>query len=113
MLKGMRAEPGKTIDDTFKGVGAIFGEAKASMSATDPHKESVLSSVTGGATARRKLAFNLGVDRRWLPRQARSVRPAPMWGSPSSPVAQASPSARWDQPQLRTMLRDKTAAQLE
>jgi hypothetical protein len=32
------------------------------MNATDPRQDSVLASVTGGATARRKLAFNLGVD---------------------------------------------------
>src|SRR5262249_57808943 len=34
----------------------------AAIKATDPHKEGVLASVTGGSTARRKFAFNLGVD---------------------------------------------------
>src|SRR6186997_3153803 len=104
--KDLVTEPGKTIGDTFKGVGAIFGEAKASMSATDPHKESVLASVTGGATARRKLAFNLGVDPNttFPPLNDELTRVATasavgetganvVWGSPSSPVAQASPSA--------------------
>ena len=32
------------------------------MNATDPHGDSMLASVTGGAAARRKLAFDLGVD---------------------------------------------------
>jgi hypothetical protein len=60
--KDLVTAPGKTIGDTFKGVGNIFGSAGASMSATDPHKEGVVASLTGGATARRKLAFAFGVD---------------------------------------------------
>lgn len=60
--KDLVTAPGKTIGDTFRGVGNIFGSVDASMSATDPHKEGVLASVTGGATARRKLAFAFGVD---------------------------------------------------
>src|SRR5262249_45167905 len=54
--------PGKTIGDTFRGVGHIFGAADASMHATNPRQASLLASVTGGAMARRKLAFELGVD---------------------------------------------------
>ncbi|HEX2447617.1 MAG TPA: hypothetical protein VHK26_05460 [Methyloceanibacter sp.] len=60
--KDLVTAPGKTIGDTFKGVGNIFGSAGASMSATDPHKEGVVASLTGGATARRKLAYSFGVD---------------------------------------------------
>ena len=60
--KDLVTAPGQTISDTVKGVGRIFGSADASMKATDPHKETILASVTGGATARRKLAFDLGVD---------------------------------------------------
>jgi hypothetical protein len=60
--KDLVTAPGKTIGDTFKGVGNIFGSAGASVSATDPHKEGVVASLTGGATARRKLAYAFGVD---------------------------------------------------
>ena len=60
--KDLVTAPGKTIGDTFRGVGHIFGAADASMHATDPRQDSVLASVTGGAMARRKLAFELGVD---------------------------------------------------
>jgi hypothetical protein len=60
--KDLITAPGQTIGDTFRGVGHIFGSAKAAMKATDPHKEGVLASVTGGSTARRKFAFDLGVD---------------------------------------------------
>jgi hypothetical protein len=60
--KDLVTAPGQTIGDTFKGVGNLFGSVDASMSATDPNKEGVVASVTGGATARRKLAFDFGVD---------------------------------------------------
>lgn len=60
--KDLVTAPGKTIGDTFKGVGNLFGSVDASMAATDPNKEGVLASVTGGATARRKLAYDFGVD---------------------------------------------------
>ena len=60
--KDLVTAPGKTIGDTFNGVGNIFGSVDASMAATDPHKESVVASITGGATARRKLAYDFGVD---------------------------------------------------
>ena len=60
--KDLVTAPGKTIGDTFKGVGNMFGSVDASMAATDPHKEGVVASVTGGATARRKLAYDFGVD---------------------------------------------------
>jgi hypothetical protein len=123
--KDLVTEPGKTIDDTFKGVGAIFGEAKASMSATDPHKESVLASVTGGATARRKLAFNLGVDPNTtfppLNDELTRVATASAVGETGANVGLAfvtggagmAISVGGTSQQLRTMLRDKTAAQLE
>ena len=123
--KDLVTEPGRTIGDTFKGVGAIFGEAKAKMSATDPHKESVLASVTGGATARRKLAFNLGVDPNTsfppLNDELTRVATASAVGETGANVGLAfvtggagiAISVGGTSQQLRTMLRDKTAAQLE
>ena len=60
--KDLVTAPGQTIGDTFRGVGHIFGSADATMNATDPHGDSMIASVTGGASARRKHAFNLGVD---------------------------------------------------
>jgi hypothetical protein len=54
--------PAQTIGDTARGVGHIFGTARATMNATDPHGDRIIASVTGGASARRKQAFNLGVD---------------------------------------------------
>src|SRR5215813_1831163 len=60
--KDLVTNPTQTIGDTVRGVGHIFGSAQATMNATDPHGDSMLASVTGGASARRKNAFNLGVD---------------------------------------------------
>jgi hypothetical protein len=39
--KDLITAPGQTIGDTFRGVGHIFGSAKAAIKATDPHKEGV------------------------------------------------------------------------
>jgi len=60
--KDLVTAPGRTIGDTMRGVGNFFGSVDASVAATDPHKEGVVASVTGGATARRKLAYDFGVD---------------------------------------------------
>jgi hypothetical protein len=60
--KDLVTAPGKTIGDTFKGVGNLFGSVDASMAATDPNKEKLIPSLTGGATARRKLSYDFGVD---------------------------------------------------
>ena len=60
--KDLVTAPGRTIGDTISGVGNLFVSVDASVAATDPHKEGVVASVTGGATARRKLAYDFGVD---------------------------------------------------
>ena len=102
--KDLVTAPGKTIGDTFKGVGNLFGSVDASMAATDPNKEKLIPSLTGGATARRKLAYDFGVDPntrfsplddelQGSPPPTPSARPPPMPGLPSSPAAPASPSA--------------------
>ena len=60
--KDLVTAPGRTIGDTVRGVGNLFGSVDAAMGATDPNKEGVVASVTGGATARRKIAYDFGVD---------------------------------------------------
>jgi hypothetical protein len=60
--KDLVTAPARTIGDTVRGVGNLFGSVDASMAATDPHKEKLIPSLTGGATARRKLAYDFGVD---------------------------------------------------
>jgi hypothetical protein len=123
--KGLLTQPGKTIADTFKGVGNMFGSVGASMKATDPHREGVLASVTGGAEARRKLAFDLGVDPytsfQPLDDQLRRLATASAVGDTGANVglgfvtgpAGIAIGATGTSQQLREALRDKTAAQLE
>lgn len=60
--KNLITEPGKTVTDTAKGFGKWFGRAGASMSATDPDREGMLASVSGGSSARRQLAYDFGID---------------------------------------------------
>jgi hypothetical protein len=117
--------PGQTVSDTFKGVGRMFGSANASMNATDPNKETILASVTGGATARRKLAFDLGVDPNTsfapLSAELKRLATASAVGETGVNVGlsfDAGPagiaiSAGGTSNTLREMLRDKTAAELE
>jgi hypothetical protein len=60
--KDLVTAPGKTVSETWKGVGGWFGRVDASMSAKDPNREGTVASLTGGSKARRKLAYDLGVD---------------------------------------------------
>lgn len=60
--KDLVTAPGKTLSDTVKGVGNIFNQVDAGLSATDPNREGTIASLTGGSKARRKLAYDFGVD---------------------------------------------------
>lgn len=123
--KGLVTAPGQTIGDTVKGVGRIFSSAGATMHSTDPHNESILASVTGGATARRKLAFDLGVDPNTsfppLSNELKRVATASAVGETSANVglsfvagpAGIAISAGGTATQVREMIRDKSAADLE
>lgn len=123
--KDLVTDPAQTIGDTFRGVGHIFGSADATMNATDPHADSMIASVTGGAAARRKAAFNLGVDPNTsfppLADELKRVATASALGETSANVGLsfvAGPagfaiSASGTAGQVREMLRDKTPADLE
>jgi hypothetical protein len=60
--KDLVTAPGKTVGETFKGIGGWFNRVDASMGATDPGREGTVASLTGGSKARRKLAYDLQVD---------------------------------------------------
>ena len=123
--KDLVTQPAHTIGDTFRGVGHVFGTAKATMNATDPHGDSMIASVTGGAYARRKQAFNLGVDPNTsfppLADELKRVATASAVGETSANVGMsfvAGPAgfaigASGTVGQVREMLRDKTPAELE
>jgi hypothetical protein len=123
--KDLVTRPAQTIGDTVRGVGHIFGTARATMNATDPHGDRIIASVTGGASARRKQAFNLGVDPNTsfppLADQLKRVATASAVGATSANVGMsfvAGPAgyaigATGTVGQVREMLRDKTPADLE
>jgi hypothetical protein len=123
--KDLVTAPGRTIGDTFKGVGNLFGSVDAAMSATDPHKEGVVASVTGGATARRKIAYDFAVDPNtsFPPLDAELTRlaTANAIGETTTNAGLAfvtggagiAISVGGTSRTLRLALRDKTAAQLE
>ena len=123
--KGLLTAPGKTIVNTFKGVGNLFGSVGATMDATDPRKEGIVASLTGGAEARRKLAFDLKVDPytsfKPLDDQLRRLATASALGNTGVNVGVGfvtggvgiAISATSTSQKLREALRDKTAAQLE
>jgi hypothetical protein len=123
--KDLVTAPGKTIGDTLKGVGNLFGSVDASMAATDPNKEKLIPSLTGGATARRKLAYDFGVDpnTRFPPLDAELTRlaTANAIGETTTNAGLAfvtggagiAISIGGTSRSLRLALRDKTAGQLE
>lgn len=123
--KDLVTAPGKTIGDTFKGVGNLFGSVDASMAATDPNKEKLIPSLTGGATARRKLAYDFGVDPNTsfppLHDELTRLATANAIGETTTNAGLAfvtggagiAISVGGTSRTLRLALRDKTAAQLE
>jgi hypothetical protein len=123
--KDLVTAPARTIGDTFKGVGNLFGSVDASMAATDPHKEKLIPSLTGGATARRKFAYDFGVDPNSsfppLDDELTRLATANAIGETSTNAGLAfvtggagiAISVGSTSHTLRLALRDKTAAQLE
>ena len=123
--KDLITTPVQTVGDTVRGVGHIFGSANAAMNAADPHKEGIIASVTGSSAARRKLAFDLGVDPNTsfppLSKQLTRLATASAFGETGANVGLsfiAGPAgiaigATGTSNSLREALRDKTAAELE
>jgi len=123
--KDLVTAPGKTINETVKGVGGWFNRVDASMSATDPNREGTIASLAGGSKARRKLAFDAGVDpyTTFEPLSAELTRLASASAIGESGVnvglafvtggAGIAISAGGSADTLRQVLRDKTAAELE
>ena len=123
--KDLVTRPAQTIGDTARGVGHIFGTARATMNATDPHGDKIIASIAGGASARRKQAFDLGVDPNTsfppLADQLKRVATASAVGATSANVGMsfvAGPAGfaiggAGTVGQVRGLLRDKTPADLE
>jgi hypothetical protein len=123
--KDLVTAPGKTVSETWKGVGGWFNRADASMQATDPNREGTVASLTGGSKARRKLAYDLGIDpyTTFEPLNAELTRVASASAVGETGVniglafvtggAGIAISVGGTTSTVREVLRDKTAAELE
>jgi len=123
--KDLVTAPGKTLNETVKGVGGWFNRVDASMSATDPNREGTIASLAGGSKARRKLAFDAGVDpyTTFEPLNAELTRLASASAIGESGVnvglafvtggAGIAISVGGTADTVRQVIRDKTAAELE
>ncbi len=123
--KDLITNPGATVKRTFKGVGRFFGRVGASMDATDPSRESMIGSITGAGEAKRRLAYKMGVDPYTLftplSEQLSRLASASAWGGTATGVGLAfvsggaglAISVGATSENLRSLLRDKSAAELE
>ena len=123
--KDLITKPGRTVKNTFRGVGRLFGRVGAGMAKTDSQGESTLGSLTGAGSARRKLAYEYGVDPYTkfepLRQQLASLSAASALGGTATGVgfafvtggAGVAISVGSGSESLRATLRDKTAAELE
>jgi len=123
--KDLVTAPGKTISDTVVGFGNLLGSVDASVAATDPNKEGMVASVTGGASARREIAYDFGVDPHTsfppLDEELTRLATANAIGETTTGAGLAfvsggagiAISVGTTTRTLRVALRDKTAAQLE
>ena len=123
--KDLVTAPGKTVGEAWKGVGGWFNRVDASMSATDPNREGAVASLTGGSKARRKLAYDLGVDPYTtfppLDAELKRVASASAVGETGVNIGLAfvtggagiAISVGGTTSTIREVLRDKTAAELE
>lgn len=123
--KDLITKPGRTVKNTFRGVGRMFGRIGAGMAKTDSQGESTFGSLTGAGSAKRKLAYKFGVDpyTKFEPLrvQLASLSAASAVGDTATFVgfafitggAGVAISVGSGSETLRATLRDSTAAELE
>lgn len=123
--KDLITHPGETVKGTFRGVGRFFGRVGAGMDATDPQRESLIGSLSGAGETKRRLAFQLGVDPYTqyppLSEELARLSSAGAFGGTATSVGLAfvtggagiAISVGSQTGNLRELLRDKTAAELE
>ena len=60
--KGLVTDPGDTVSGIASGVGSWFEDVGNAITSDDPHQEGALSAAVGYAGAKRKFAFEYGVN---------------------------------------------------
>ncbi len=123
--KGLITKPGETVKGAVRGVGRFFGRVGAGMDAKDPQREGLIGSLTGAGETKRRLAYQLGVDpyTRYPPlnEELSRLSTAGALGGTAAGVGLAfvpggagvAISVGGQTENLRSLLRDKTAAELE
>lgn len=61
-VKGLVTEPVDTVKGVASGIGSWFGDVGRSLTSDDPYQENALKTAIGYATAKRKFAYEYGVD---------------------------------------------------
>jgi hypothetical protein len=61
-VKGLFTSPVDTVTGTVKGLGHWFSDVGRSVVSDDPHQENVMKTALGFGAAKRKFAYELGVD---------------------------------------------------
>lgn len=123
--KDLVTKPGATVKRTFRGVGRFFGRVGAGIDATDPQREGTIASITGASETKRRLAYKFGVDPYTqfapLSEQLSRLASAAALGGTATGVGLAfvsggagvAISVGSTSENLRALLRDKSAAELE
>ena len=123
--KDLVTKPGATVKRTFRGVGRFFGRVGAGLDATDPQREGTIASITGASETKRQLAYKFGVDPYTqfapLSEQLSRLASAGALGGTATGVGLAfvsggagvAISVGSTSENLRALLRDKSAAELE
>ena len=60
--KGLVTSPVKTVKGTVTGIGRWFSDVGRSVVSSDPHQEGAVKTALGHAAAKRKFAYEFGVD---------------------------------------------------
>lgn len=61
-VKGLFTSPVDTVTGTVTGIGRWFSDVGRSLTSDDPHQENVMKTALGYGAAKRKFAYELGVD---------------------------------------------------
>jgi hypothetical protein len=61
-IKGVATSPIDTVKDTGSGIGRWFSNVGSAVVSDDPHQENIASAALGYAAAKRKFAFEYGID---------------------------------------------------
>jgi len=124
-VKGMVTEPVDTVSGIATGIGRWFSDIGRSITVDDPHQENVLKTAIGKSAAKRKFAYEYGIDpyTTWPPLQdsldavawtavSGGLTTKVAFGVIKKPIGQVL-RATGTTHQMKQLVRDKSPAELE